>query len=158
MFHRFAANIQESTEWALVVIYFLYIVGLLVPFGGDNLSVHFSITLIHIIQTNLLQKATCYQKPCAVGGGVVLQTNAQSVTFKFGGAGLAKNAISIYQSIGNLANHLGVGETDDKTVLRGLVLVLILSAETLTLAVVSLSLATTTEFDLVPREVGLVGS
>jgi hypothetical protein len=54
-----------------------------------------------------------------------------------------------------LADHLGVGETNDKTVLWRLVLVLVLGTKTLTLTVVGLSLAAATELDLVPRKVGL---
>ena len=55
-----------------------------------------------------------------------------------------------------MADNLGVGETNDKTVLGGLVLVLVLGAKTLTLTVIGLSLASTTELDLEPREVGFV--
>ena len=67
---------------------------------------------------------------------------------------MAEDSITVYQGVGNLADNLGVGETNDKTVLGGLVLVLVLGAKTLTLTVVSLSLAAATELDLVPGEVG----
>jgi hypothetical protein len=69
---------------------------------------------------------------------------------------LAQNAVTIDKRVSNLAYELGVGETNDKTVLGRLVLVLVLAYETLTLTVISLSFATTTELDLVSRKVRLV--
>jgi hypothetical protein len=53
-----------------------------------------------------------------------------------------------------LADNLGVGKTGDKAVLGGLVLAFVLGTQALSLTVVGLSLATTTELDLVPGEVG----
>ena len=55
-----------------------------------------------------------------------------------------------------MADDKTVGETNDKTVLWRLVLVLGLNDETLTLTVVSLSLASTAELDLITRKVRLV--
>jgi hypothetical protein len=69
---------------------------------------------------------------------------------------LAQNTVTIDQGVCNLAYELGVGETNDKTVLGRLVLVLVLAYETFTLTVVGLSFATTTELDLVARKVRLV--
>jgi len=54
-----------------------------------------------------------------------------------------------------LADHLLIGESNDKAVLWGLILVLILGAEAFTLAVIGTSLTATAEFDLIPREVRL---
>jgi hypothetical protein len=71
---------------------------------------------------------------------------------------LGQDAVAIDERIGDLANDLGVGETDDKTVLGTLVLVLVLRTQTLALTVIGLSLAAATELDLVPREITLASS
>jgi hypothetical protein len=54
-----------------------------------------------------------------------------------------------------LTDDLGVGETNDKTVLGGLVLILVLGAKSLSLTVVCLSFASAPKLDLEPAEVGL---
>ncbi len=54
----------------------------------------------------------------------------------------------------NLASDVSVGETNDKTVLGSVVLVLGLRNETLAGVVVGTTLASTTVLDLVAREVG----
>jgi hypothetical protein len=69
---------------------------------------------------------------------------------------LAQNAVTIDKRVSNLAYELGVGETNDKTVLGRLVLVLVLAYETLTLTVIGLSFSATTKLDLVSRKVRLV--
>jgi hypothetical protein len=150
-----AANIQETTEGTLVLINFIDIVLLLVVFRGNDFSVNFSVSLINIVQANLLQKTTSTEKTGAVSSGVVLQTDSKSVTAQLGGGGLGKDAITIDKRVGNLADNLAVGETNDKTVLWGLVLVLGLAYETLALTVVRLTLTTTTKLDLVARKVRL---
>jgi hypothetical protein len=68
---------------------------------------------------------------------------------------LAQNAVTIDKGVCDLTDYLGVGETNDKTVLGGLVLVLVLGTKSLTLTVVGLSLTSTSELDLVTREVTL---
>jgi hypothetical protein len=69
---------------------------------------------------------------------------------------LTQDAITVDQTVHNLTDHLTIGEADDQTVLGRLVLVLVLTDETLALTVVRLALAATTELDLVARIVRLV--
>ncbi len=151
-----AANIEKSTEGALVVIDFLNVVGLLVVLGRDNFSVDLGVSLVELIESNLLEETAGTEKTGAVGGGVVLQTNGKSVSAELSGLSLAEDAISIDQGISDLADNLGVSETDDKTVLWRLVLVLVLGTQSLSLAVVGLTLASASELDLVSREVRLI--
>ena len=137
------------------LIDFIDVVGLVVVFGRNNCSVNFGISLVDVIESNLLEETAGTEKTGAVGGGVVLQTNGKSVSAELSGLSLAEDAISIDQGVSDLADNLGVGETDNKTVLRRLVLVLVLGTQSLSLAVVGLTLASASELDLITREVRL---
>ena len=150
-----ATNIQQGAEGALVVVDFLDVVGLVVPLGGNDFSVDLGVSLVHIIESDLLEETAGAEKTGAVGSGVVLQTDRESVAAEFGGLGLAEDAVTIDESVGDLADNLGVGETDYETVLGGLVLVLVLGTQPLALAVIGLTLASAAELDLIPRKVGL---
>jgi len=150
-----ATNIEKSAEGSLLVINFLDVVGLLVPFGGNNFSVNLGVSFVDLIESNLLEETTSTEETGAVGGGVVLQTNGKSVTSELGGLSLAENAISIDQGVSDLADDLGVGKSDNKTVLGRLVLVLVLGTQSLSLAVIGLTLASASELDLITREVCL---
>ena len=68
---------------------------------------------------------------------------------------MADDAVTVHETVDNLADNLFVGEANDQTVLGGLVLVLGLADQALALAVVRLSFATTTELDLVAAVVAL---
>lgn len=69
---------------------------------------------------------------------------------------LAHNLVAIDLRVNDLTDDESVRETDHKTILGRLILVLGLNNETLSLTVVSLSLTTTAELDLVPGKIGLV--
>jgi len=112
-----AAYIQKGTEGSLVVIDFLDIVGLVVVFGLDNFGIDLGVSLVDVIKSKLLEETTGAKKTSAVSGGVVLQTNGKSVTSELGGLSLAEDAISIDQGVSDLADNLGVGETNDESVL-----------------------------------------
>jgi hypothetical protein len=124
----FASNIQESTEGTLVLIDFVNVVGTLSYLGLDDISINLVVALIDIVEANLLKKTPGTQESSTVGGGVVFKTNLQSRPRQLVGTGTGQNTIAIDQSVGNLANNLLVGETNDKAVLGRLVLVLGLAA------------------------------
>jgi hypothetical protein len=149
------SNIKKSAERTLVLINFINVVSLLSNLARDDLSINLGISLVDIIKSNLLQKTTSDKKSSTVSSSVVLKTYRESVTFKFGGSCLCKDAVSINEGVSNLTDDELVGETYDKTVLGGLVLVLVLGTKTLTLTVVSTSLTATTEFDLETAKVCL---
>lgn len=151
-----ASNIQEASEGAFVIIDLVHEIRLFVVLGAHNLTVDFGVSLVDIIESELGQQTTSNKKAGAVGGGVVLQTNLESVAGKLLGSSLAQDAISVNEGIGDLANHLLVGESNDKTVLGGLVLVLVLSTQALALTVVGSALAAATKLHLVTGEVGPV--
>jgi len=68
----------------------------------------------------------------------------------------ADNAISFDASVSDLTSDVAVAQTDDETILRRIVFVLILEDKTLASLVISSSFAAPLEFDLVPLEVLLV--
>jgi len=143
-------NIQEGAEGALVVIDLLDVVGLLVVLGGDNLTIDLGVSLVKIVESDLLEETAGAEETGAVGSCVVLQTDGESVTAELGGLSLAEDAITIDESVSDLADYLGVGETDDESVLGGLVLVLVLSTQSLSCTIIGLTLTSASELDLVP--------
>jgi len=110
-------NVHECAEGALVFIDFFDVVGLLAVLGCDDFSVDLGVSLVELVESNLLEETTGAEETGAVGGGVVLQTNGKSVSSELSGLGLAKDAVSIDKSVRDLADDLGVCETNDKTVL-----------------------------------------
>lgn len=72
------------------------------------------------------------------------------------GVGRGQDKVALNLGIDDLANDIRVGETNDKTILGGIVLVLILNDQTFTSIVVSLALASAAVLDLVTLEVGLI--
>mmetsp|Transcript_9683 Transcript_9683/g.23693 ORF Transcript_9683/g.23693 Transcript_9683/m.23693 type:complete len:317 (+) Transcript_9683:1327-2277(+) len=150
-----APDVEKGAEGALVVVDFLDVVGLLVVLGRDDFSVDLGVSLVELVESDLLEETTGAEETGAVRGGVVLQTDGEAVAVELGGLSLAEDAIAVDESVRDLADHLGVGESDDETVLWRLVLVLVLGAQPLALAVVGLTLASASELHLIPREVRL---
>mmetsp|Transcript_15912 Transcript_15912/g.20137 ORF Transcript_15912/g.20137 Transcript_15912/m.20137 type:complete len:297 (+) Transcript_15912:312-1202(+) len=144
-----APNIEESAEGTLVLINLIHKVSFLVPLSLDHFSIHLRVSLIHIVQTNLLQQTPRTEQSGAVRSSVVLQSNLESVPTQLGGCSGSQNAIAIDERVGDLTNNLTVGKSNDETVLGGLVLVLGLGAETFALAVIGFTFATTAVFHLV---------
>lgn len=80
----------------------------------------------------------------------------ESIAREFCACGLAKNAISVNETVNDLTDHLAVGEPDHETVFGALVFVFGLNDKLTALAVVGLTFASTAKFDLVSTKVGLV--
>jgi len=123
-----ASYIQKSTEGALVLIDLIDVVGLLANLARNNFGIHLGVSLVDIIESNLLEETTSTEESGTVGSSVVLKSYGKSVTAKLGGGGRGEDAISVNEGVCDLADYVSVGETDDETVLGGLVLVLCLSA------------------------------
>jgi len=144
-----ASNIEKSAEWALVLIDLVNEVSGLTHLGLDYISINFSVTLVDIIKSNLLEETTSTEQSSAVGSSVVLQSNLKSITRQLVGRSTGQDAISVDEGVDNLANDLLVGETNDEAVLGRLVLVLGLAAKTLALTVVGAAFAAAAKLDLV---------
>jgi len=149
------SNIEKGTEGTLVIIYLIDVVGLLSNLSGDNLGIDLGVSLIDFIEADLLEETTGDEKSSTVSSCVVLVSTLKSVTGEFTGGGLGEDTISVNEGVDDLADDDLVGETDDETVLGGLVLVLRLAHETLALTVVGASFTATTELDLESAEVCL---
>jgi len=129
--------------------------------GGVSLlvelvTVNFDLTLVHGVKTELLEDSSADQKTGGVGSGVVGKTNGDSVSRKLVGVGRGDDDISLESSVSDLGDDVLVGDSDNKSVLGGVVLVLVLDTESLSGKVVGLSLSTSLELWLVSLEVRLV--
>mmetsp|Transcript_32902 Transcript_32902/g.75764 ORF Transcript_32902/g.75764 Transcript_32902/m.75764 type:complete len:334 (+) Transcript_32902:300-1301(+) len=151
-----AADVQEATEGALVLVDLIHIVLFLIILGTHHLTIDFCVSLVGVIQSELLQETPGDQQSRAVGSSVVLESDLESIAMQFLRVGLAEDTVTIHQGVHDLADHLTIGEAHHQTVFGGLVLVLVLATETLALTVIGLALPTTAKLDLITGEVGLV--
>lgn len=83
-------------------------------------------------------------------------TKLDSVTRQLVGVSGSQTDIMIHIGREDLSDDILVGDTDNVSVLRGLVLVLVLDDQTLTGVVISLSLTATSVLDLVTLVISLV--
>lgn len=110
----------------------------------------------YLIKLQLLEKAAGAQETSAVGGSVVLEADSEAVLLELLGVSSADNLVTDDLSLDHLHCNILVREANDKTVLGGLVLVLVLGDELVPLAVIGVSRSSSCKLDLVPLEVGLV--
>ena len=134
------ADIEKGTEGASLVINLLHVVDLSVVLGGDGGTLHFLHAGVDLVQSDLLEQASGHKETRAVGSRVVLQPDRQAVSGKLTRVSLAEDLVTVNLGIHNLAQDVFVGQAHDKSVLGGLVFVLVLSDKLVSLAVVSLTL------------------
>jgi hypothetical protein len=84
------------------------------------------------------------------------QTNLQAITRQLMRVSSGQYDITLNLGINNLTDNVGIGEANDEAVLWSIIFVLGLSYKALTSIVIRLALTTTTEFNLISFEVGLV--
>lgn len=123
---------------------------------GIVFSVDFSLALVLFIQFVFLEKSTGAEKSSGIGSGVVGQTASDSVLFELGGLGLGNDLITFQSGEDDLADDLVGGDTGHKSVLRGVIFILILHGKTLTGIVVSFAFSSSAELGLEALEVGVV--
>ena len=68
----------------------------------------------------------CKQETGAVGGGIVGQTDLDTVLGQLGGVGGAHHLVALEMSVSDLAGDVLVGNPDDHAVLGGVVFILVL--------------------------------
>jgi len=141
------ASIQVASEGGL-----LFSIGFLVKL----VTVDLDLTLVHRVKTELLENSSTDQKTGGVSGGVVSETNADAVSWELVGVRRGDDDISLESSVSDLGDDVLVGNSDNKSVLGSVVLVLVLDTESLSGEVVGLALSTSLELWLVSLEVGLV--
>mmetsp|Transcript_52016 Transcript_52016/g.59410 ORF Transcript_52016/g.59410 Transcript_52016/m.59410 type:complete len:306 (-) Transcript_52016:19-936(-) len=146
-------NIEDSLEglssvFLITVLHF--VMGVIVVTGN------FGNTSEGLFQTDSLQDSAGQQQTGTVSSGVVGKTTLESPFAQFSGVSLSQDLVTNDGSISNLADNLGVGDSDNHSVFRSVVLVLVLGAQSDTGIVVGLSFSSSSEFDLVSLVVGLV--
>ena len=140
-------NIEESLEWSLVLNLVINVV---------VLTVDVAVALVHVGKTNLLKESSSEEETCAVSSGVVGETSSEAVMSKLIRLSSAENAITGHGGVNDLGNELGAGSSDDKSVLLGVVLVLVLAGKSASGIVVSLSLSSSLGLNLDSLAVSLV--
>jgi len=141
------SNIQKSKEWSGSVSKWLNVV---------VLSVDGGVSLILISKVQFGESSSGEQQSNSISGSVVGKANRHSKFGQLMGISSSQNVISVDFGVDNLSNDVLVGETGNKSVLGAIVLVLVLDDQSLTGIVISLSLSSSTPFDLVSLEVWLV--
>lgn len=111
----------------------------------------FGVALVGLVQAILLEDAPRDEETGAVRGGVVAQADLEAVARELVGVGGSDDDITGDGCIGDLADDVSVRETDDETILGGVVFVFVLGDETKTGAIIGLALASTSVLDLQER-------
>jgi hypothetical protein len=111
---------------------------------------------LSLVQAKVSEDTTSAEKTSAVGSSIVGQTNLDTIVGELMGVGRGKDKVTLNLGIDHLANNVSVGDTDNQTILGGVILVLVLDDQALAGIVVSLSLAAAAVFDLVAFEVSLI--
>ena len=127
---------------------------LIIGLDEEVLSVDLGVTLV--VEVELGVHTTSEEETGGVSGGVVGETDLDSVTGELMRVSSGETGIVGEISREDLAGHILVGETDDESVLGGSVLVLVLDDESLTGVVVGLGLSSSSELDLVTLVVSVV--
>ena len=144
------ADVEVRTECTWVVF------ATVATFLEEVFAVGLVVALEGIRKLQLGEDTTSAQEAGGVACCVVGQAGADAVPLEFRGVGRLHHVVTLDGGVDNLADHLGVGNSDYKTVLSCVVLVLVLDDKSTSLLVVGETLSSTFELDLVPHVVGLV--
>jgi len=144
-------SIQNSLEGSLFSS--LVVVGDVVVFTINLLG-----TSVDLVQTSLVEESSGDEETSGVASSVVGQTSFETESLEFSGVSSSKDSITLDGGIDNLSNNSAAGNSGNKSVLGGVVLVLILDDKGLSGVVISLTLSSSSESSLVSLEVssGLV--
>merc|ERR1719348_1139895 len=119
-------------------------------------AVNLKLAGVQLVQLVLVQQPPAEQETGAVGGGVVGESDLDSVLGQLRGIGGAHHLVALQVGVGDLTCDVLVGDPDNHAVLGGVILVLVLDDKTFAGIVVGLALAPPPELDLEPLEVSLV--
>lgn len=119
-----------------------------------DLTIGLSDTLVLVGKAEDGKGTTSNEETGGVGSGPVGKTVLDSVASELLGRSLGEDEVALDLGVDDLAGDVLVGETDNKAVLGGVVLVLGLGNKALPGVVVGLTLPATAVLDLVSREVG----
>jgi len=124
--------------------------------GLEGSTSGLSNTRVELVHAELLVKTASDKQTSGISSSVVGQTKLDAIARKLVRVGSGHDVITIDARVDDLADAVAVGETDNKTVLGRVVLVLVLDHKTKTLTVISLTLTTTTVLGLEALEISLV--
>lgn len=108
------------------------------------------------IEADLFEESSGDEETNGVGGGIVGETSSEAVSSEFVRISRGEDLIALDGGVDDLGNDSGGGDSDNKSVLGGVVSVLVLDDQSLSGEVVSLSLSSSSELGLVAHEVCLV--
>jgi hypothetical protein len=111
-------------------------------------------SLVEGVHAEVSEQSSGEQETGRVGSGVVGKTTVEAESSELEGISLAEDSISLDGGEDDLGDDSLVGSSDNKSVLLGFVLVLVLLNKSSSGVVVSLSLSSSSEFDLESRVVG----
>lgn len=124
--------------------------------GGIVSLLNGSVAGVRGIETDLLEESSGDEETGSISSGIVVETGGDIESSEFVGVSLGEDLISLDGGVDHLSDDSGGGDSDNKSVLGGVVFVLILLNESLSCEVVSLSLTSSEEFGLISHEVSFV--
>lgn len=141
-------NIKEGLEGSLVLILFVGNV--------EVVTSDLRVRLVFVGKSNLLQQSSGEEETGAVSSRVVGETSGETVSLKLGRFGGTHHSVTVHVGENDLEDELGVGTSNDKSVLLSVVLVLGLKDESMSGEVISLSLSSTSRLGLNSRVISFV--
>jgi len=140
-------DIEVSLEWSPLVFLIFDVVMLAI---GVLLALELGVNLF------VLEEATGEKQASGVGSGVVGQTALDAVVRELFRVGGRHGHVTLDGRVDNRGDDAPVRESDDESVLLGVILVLVVDDESLAGVVVGLALSSSSELGLVPLRVCLV--
>jgi hypothetical protein len=140
-------NVKNALEWASVL-------NIIIDVEGSTINL--LDTLVSGIKADLLEDTPGEEESGGISGGIVGQTSSESELSELLRISSAEDLISLQGSVDDLGDDSGGGDTANKAVLGGVVLVLVLQDQTLASVVVGLAFTTSLELSLIAHEIGLV--
>ena len=137
------ADVEESAEGSLLFVDSLGAVDI------EEFSVGSLNTLVETVKLEVLEESAGNEETGGVGGGVVGEASLETESLELLGVSLSEDSIALDGGVDDLNDDAAVGSSDAQSVLLGVVLVLVLLDESSSGLVVSLSLASASELDLI---------
>ena len=136
-------DVEESAEGSLLFVDSLGAVDI------KELTISSLNTLVEAIKLEILEESTGNEETGSVGGGVVGETSLETESLELLGVSLSEDSIALDGGVDDLNDDAAVCSSDAQSVLLGVVLVLVLLDQSSSGLVVSLSLASASELDLI---------
>jgi len=140
-------GVEEASEWTWTVVGWLYVV---------FVTVDFFLSLVEFVELHFGEKSSGEEETGAVVRGVVGEADLDSEFGELVGVSGADDDITAHSWVGNLADDIPVGGSNDQSVFWGVEFVLVLGAESSSGLVIGFTDLSPLEFWLESLEVGLV--